>query len=70
VDRRLRKTPSQLTKLSNAPEWHSIPDLNNALCGGPPGLFLMLQVSVRLATLKVLDHVMGSAIRVVLRTER
>ena len=35
MDRRHRKTPSQLTKLSNAPECPSIPDLNNALCGGP-----------------------------------
>jgi hypothetical protein len=50
VDRRHRKTPSQLTKLSNAPEGPSIPDLNNTLCGGPPGLLLMLQgFSVRLA---------------------
>ena len=39
VDRRLRKTPSQLTKLSNAPECPSIPDLNNALEAAPPAYF-------------------------------
>ena len=48
MDRRHRKTPSQLTKLGNAPVGPSI--ANNALCGGPPGVFLMLQgFSVRLA---------------------